>query len=363
MTPQRTAHSPRPALCLSQPPRQGFAVCAAFGGAHSRARNPRWLSYASCCHHEVQWDRFCSISAAMGAPRREGRARGAAAARRSVRCRAKAHLRAHHDHQHGLGRKRVRRWVPPASAQQVPPAPAESAFPPAAAMEAPSNEYEAARARRIAANKQQLAALGLANAAAQLGGPASGPIAGAFRPARRAHARSCRPCRRRLGPCLVAGHAAACAREALVAPNAERAGVFPAQAGSRPRETTWRRARRATTADRRRWCVICARRACSSLRGRRWAQERGALTLRCFRQSGVRGPAADAHLQAQARRGCGGHRRRGWRGPRPRGQGCQGGGGRRAPGAPRSHPLPGAARRPHRRGAIHAALHRVRCVC
>ena len=51
------------------------------------------------------------------------------------------------------------------------------------------NAYEAARARRIAANKQQLAALGLANAAAQLGGPASGPIAGASVRPPRVHAR------------------------------------------------------------------------------------------------------------------------------------------------------------------------------
>jgi hypothetical protein len=46
---------------------------------------------------------------------------------------------------------------------------------------APPNAYEEARLRRIADNKQKLAALGLAHGAARVGAPCSGsgPIAGA----------------------------------------------------------------------------------------------------------------------------------------------------------------------------------------
>lgn len=43
------------------------------------------------------------------------------------------------------------------------------------------NAYEEARLKRIADNRQKLAALGLAHGAAALGGAASGPIAGALR--------------------------------------------------------------------------------------------------------------------------------------------------------------------------------------
>lgn len=93
------------------------------------------------------------------------------------------------------------------------------------------NAYEQQRLKRIAANKQQLAALGLAKAASQLGAPVSGPVAGA-RPSGRGRART-RPQRAPEAPvcavCRVARHCG-CTR-AHPRPRAERRLRFPPRLG------------------------------------------------------------------------------------------------------------------------------------
>ena len=141
----------------------------------------------------------------------------------------------------------------------------------------PLNDYEKQRQQRIAVNKQRLASLGLANAAAQLGG--SGPMAGASVRRSRRRAGACGRARRsarRPGvlPCRVA-RSGGLSRASAV-PNAERAVPrLPAQAGQR-QTASWRRGRRACTAARRQRCVARARRAC---RG-----SAGAPRLRCAKR-------------------------------------------------------------------------------
>ena len=135
------------------------------------------------------------------------------------------------------------------------------------------NDFEQQRLRRIAANKQRLASLGLANAAAQLGGSASGPMAGASVRRSRTRAAACTCARRASGrpvvlPCRAARSGGR--PRASPVPNAERAvRRLPAQAGLR-QTATWRRGRRACTAGRRQWCVSRTRRARAARAGARW---------------------------------------------------------------------------------------------